>query len=100
VLFLQLFFVGVCSGEDKVSESKLIRRAYIDITGVLPTVTEMEWFTVYNNDGYKLAVEFLLTDKMYKLSTPKEEMKKVLFSLMTFIISPFSRSRVSFSTRF
>lgn len=74
VLFLQLCFVGVCFSADKLTETKLIRRAYIDMLGVLPTVTEVEWFTVYNNDGYKMAVEFLLS------KTSKEEMRILLSS--------------------
>lgn len=60
VLFLQITFVGVCFGEDKLSDIKLIRRAYIDMLGVLPTVTEVEWYTVYNRNGYEMAVNYLV----------------------------------------
>ena len=74
VLFLQLCFVGVCFSADKLTETKLIRRAYIDMLGVLPTVAEVEWFTVYNNNGYQMVVEFLLS------KTSKEEMRDFLLS--------------------
>lgn len=61
VLFFQLCLTGMCN--DKVEDIKLIRRAYLDVVGVLPTVEEVEWYTVYTNGGYNMAVEFLLKDK-------------------------------------
>ena len=61
VLFFQMSLAGICS--DKVEDIKLIRRAYLDVVGVLPTVEEVEWYTVYTNGGYGMAVDFLLRDK-------------------------------------
>ena len=41
-------------------EAYLIRRAYIDVLGVTPTVAELEWYCVYNEDSYSKAVAWLL----------------------------------------
>lgn len=50
--------LATCLGDD----SRLIRRAFLDILGAPPTIEEIEWYTTYNtNDGYKLAVDWLLT---------------------------------------
>ena len=40
-------------------EIRLIRRAYLDVTELLPSPEEMDWYVVYNRNGYALAVEYL-----------------------------------------
>jgi len=44
---------------DRKDESYLIRRAYLDTLGIVPTPTEIEWYCVYNDNGYELAVKWL-----------------------------------------
>ena len=41
-------------------DSRIIRRLYLDTVGVPPTIEELEWYTVYNDDGYSLAVEYVI----------------------------------------
>ena len=41
-------------------EIRLIRRAYLDVLQILPTSEEIDWYVVYNQNGYLLAIEFLL----------------------------------------
>jgi hypothetical protein len=64
----------------KDNESNLIRRAYIDVIGIVPTTQEMEWYTVYNTNGYELAVDWLLRHKNYSLDMPKDYAKEYLLS--------------------
>lgn len=62
------FFLGLilaCSvtaapNEGQNIEIRKIRRAYLDVTGLLPTPEEVDWYIVYNKDGYSLAVDYLV----------------------------------------
>lgn len=76
VLALTIASSGVCLG--KSDDIRLIRRAYIDITGYIPTTAEIEWYTVYNTDSYNTAVEYLLTK--YTGSLPVVLVKNLLLS--------------------
>jgi hypothetical protein len=40
-------------------EIRLIRRAFLDVTELLPSPEEMDWYVVYNRNGYALAAEYL-----------------------------------------
>lgn len=40
-------------------EIRLIRRAFLDVTEFLPSPEELDWYVVYNRDGYALAAEYL-----------------------------------------
>lgn len=60
--------------------SFIIKRAYLDIIEVIPTQTEIEWYLVYNKNGYEIAVDWLLTNKKYKWNIPKEYAKILLLS--------------------
>lgn len=40
-------------------EIRHIRRAYLDVLELLPTPEEVDWYVVYNQHGYSLAVDFL-----------------------------------------
>jgi len=63
LLTLQLLFGSLCSAvENKYHEEVFIRRAYLDVLGVVPTIEEIEWYTVYNKNGYCLAVDFILSN--------------------------------------
>jgi len=40
-----------------LKETQLIRRVYLEFLHIPPSITELEWYTVYcGNEGYKLAV--------------------------------------------
>lgn len=60
--------------------SFIIKRAYLDIIEVIPTQTEIEWYLVYNKNGYEIAVDWLITNKNYKWNIPKEYAKILLLS--------------------
>lgn len=47
-------------GADVNKEARLIRRAYLDTLGVLPTKEELSWYLEYNTDGYRVAVDWLM----------------------------------------
>ncbi len=55
-------------------EIRMIRRAYLDVTGLLPTPEEVDWYVVYNRNGYQLAVDYL------SQKAPPELPKEVLLS--------------------
>lgn len=61
VLVLQMMLEGVApaSNISQHQEVRLIRRAYLDVTGLLPTASEIDWYVVYNKDGYKMAIKYL-----------------------------------------
>lgn len=69
VLVLQMMFEGVMLGSNQLQlqEIKLIRRAYLDVGGVVPTTEEVEWYVVYNDHGYEMAVEHLFNKHDTKL---------------------------------
>jgi hypothetical protein len=51
----------------RADESYIIRRAYIDVLGIVPTVEEIEWYCVYNStSSYKTAVEWIINHPNYK----------------------------------
>jgi hypothetical protein len=58
VVFLTLTLGDIFSNSGR-DESYQIRRAYIDVLGVFPTAAEIDWYCVYNEFGYQLAVEWL-----------------------------------------
>lgn len=41
-------------------EARMIRRAFLDTVGVIPSSEEIEWYLVYNQNGYSLAVAYLV----------------------------------------
>ena len=61
-------------------ESFFIKRAYLDTIEKIPTIEEIEWYLVYNTEGYKLAVDWLVQNKDYKWNIPKEYAKILLLS--------------------
>lgn len=58
----------------------VIRRAYIDVLGVVPTSQEIEWYCVYNTNGYTLAIDWLMTCDKQKWIIPKEYSRIFLLS--------------------
>lgn len=61
VAVLQILFGEVTFGSnaEQLHETMLIRRAYIDITGVMPTPNEIEWLIVYCDNSYISAIDYL-----------------------------------------
>jgi hypothetical protein len=60
LLCLVLFYTTAGSGEEPFQrEIRLIRRAFLDVTELLPSPEEMDWYVVYNRNGYALAAEYL-----------------------------------------
>lgn len=69
VMAFQFLFEGITLGSnvEQLREIKLIRRAYLDVAGVGPIPEEIEWFVVYNDKGYELAIDYLFTKYDTKL---------------------------------
>lgn len=61
-------------------ESFLIKRVYLDTIGIIPTQEEIEWYCVYNTNGYELAVNWVIASKKYKWNIPREYAKEILLS--------------------
>lgn len=80
VVFLSLGEVLPNSQKD---DSYMIRRAYLDVLGVVPTIEETEWYCVYNTNGYFLAVDWLSNHPDYlakNYSNPKDLSELLLSS--------------------
>lgn len=62
LLGLQFFFSVNYSinAVDTIRVETLIRRVYLDVIGVIPTPEEIDWYIVYNKNGYELAVKYVL----------------------------------------
>ncbi|MEI6872816.1 MAG: hypothetical protein WCL08_11090 [Verrucomicrobiota bacterium] len=41
-------------------EIRKIRRAFLDVIELVPTPEEVDWYVVYNQNGYKMAVDYLI----------------------------------------
>jgi hypothetical protein len=69
-------------GEPKTIRTEtLIRRAYLDISGHVPTMEEIDWYCVYNQrNSYELAVDALLSRDHILWKQPKPWIKRMLMS--------------------
>jgi hypothetical protein len=77
ILGVALFLcVGDIFPDQHKDESYFIRRAYLDVLGIVPTIDEIEWYCVYNTQGYFLAVDWLLQQP----NTDPETLAKMLYS--------------------
>lgn len=62
-------------------DSLIIRRAYLDTIGVVPTVHEIEWYCIYNKNSYETAIDWLINQHPnYKWNIPKDQAKLFLMS--------------------
>ena len=84
---LLLFTAGDIKAIEAKDESYIIRRAYLDVLGILPTLGEISWYCEYNTDSYRVAVDWLIAktgddNKLRKLLLSKEykEQKKTLIA--------------------
>ena len=79
ICFLLALFLNI--KEVNASDNPyLIRRAYIDVLGVVPTSQEIEWYCVYNTNGYTLAIDWLLACEKHKWNIPNEYSRIFLLS--------------------
>ncbi len=78
--FLACSFLVTNKVNANEDESFYIKRAYLDTIEKIPTIEEIEWYLVYNTEGYKLAVDWLVQNKDYKWNIPKEYAKILLLS--------------------
>ena len=77
IYFLILAAKVICSEDESFS----IRRAYIDVIGVVPTAEEIDWYCVYNKNSYEMAVDWLLKHPNYSWNDiSKQEARKILLS--------------------
>lgn len=84
LFFLVLLFLMVSSKMLTAVEddSFLIRRMYLDVLGRVPTTEEIEWYCVYNKNGYTLAVDWALSISNNRMKHyPKDEAKEILLSI-------------------
>ena len=77
---LVCLFILTSKVNAKDNDSFIIRRAYLDVLGVVPTVEEIEWYCVYNTNGYSLAIDWLLTCEKHKWIIPNEYSRIFLLS--------------------
>jgi len=60
LLCLMLSSAAPGAAEDPLHrEIRLIRRAFLDVTELLPSPEELDWYVVYNRNSYALATEYL-----------------------------------------
>jgi hypothetical protein len=78
--FLLVFLFNTSNASDKLDEPYLIRRAYLDALGVIPTIQEIEWYCVYNKNGYSLAIDWILACEKYNWTLPKDYSRIILLS--------------------
>lgn len=78
--FLLVVLLNTSKASDKLAEPYLIRRAYLDVLGVVPTIQEIEWYCVYNENGYNLAIDWLLECKKQNWVVPTEYSRIMLLS--------------------
>lgn len=79
VLSLIMLFTSSIKANNDVA--LLIKKAYIDVLGHIPTATEMDWYLVYNkNQSYEIAVNYLITNSKSKWNIPKNLAKMLLLS--------------------
>jgi hypothetical protein len=60
-LLALIFFTAVCGASEDPTrrEARKIRRAFLDVTEFLPVPEELDWYVIYNRNGYGLAAEYL-----------------------------------------
>lgn len=61
-LLCLLLTLGSLRAEDDsvLKNIRKIRRAFLDVLELIPTPEEIDWYVVYNQDGYALAVDYLV----------------------------------------
>lgn len=100
-IFTLICFSDLFPGQHE-DDSYIIRRIYLDVLGVVPLPHEIDWYCVYNDNGYNLAVEWVLsrprnkwTDGWGHMSV--EDVRKTLISqtYKNFKKMPLSREQLN-----
>ena len=76
-----LLLITATSVAEIKNETFLIRKAYLDILGTVPTPEEMEWYMVYNDNSYEKAIDYLIKHPKNKwIHLSNETSKNILTS--------------------
>jgi hypothetical protein len=60
LLCLLLLTASLHADDDTIRKNiRKIRRAYLDVLEFVPTSEEVDWYVVYNQNGYEMAVDYL-----------------------------------------
>lgn len=105
VITLLSFFFQVPTSSNEpfyfIKEGQLIRRAYLDVWGVPPSLHELNWYLTYNQNSYETAVNDLLKKDS---SSPrvKDLAKNFLLSIeyKTRPLKPLTMEEMSFIVRY
>jgi hypothetical protein len=83
-------------------DSYIIRRIYLDVLGVVPLPHEIDWYCVYNDNGYNMAIEWILSRPRDKWTVGwkninSEDVRKTLMSqnYKHFRKTPLSRDQLN-----
>jgi hypothetical protein len=72
---------SVLGAPKNIRTETLIRRAYLDISGHVPTTEEIDWYCVYHqNNSYEVAVDTLLSRDWILWKQPRHQIKRMLMS--------------------
>ena len=62
LLCLLLFTASLHADDNTVRKNiRKIRRAFLDVLELVPTSEEVDWYVVYNQNGYEMAADYLAT---------------------------------------
>lgn len=86
--FLLCSFLLLTNKGTALEESFLIRRAYLELTNHIPTITEMEWYCVYNTNAYETAVDWLINTSNRKWKDVPDNYIKLILTSDNFKNSP------------
>jgi len=80
-IFLTFLFFTFCatgnSPTEPLKEGQLIRRVYLDLLGIPPTSSELNWYLTYNRNGYEVAVK-TIRSKYLPLFLSDEDVERFL----------------------
>jgi len=79
LFFLSQIPISCNEPTPSLKEGQLIRRAYLDVWGVPPTIQELNWYITYNRNSYETAILDLIS-KEYSSARIKELAKNFLLS--------------------
>lgn len=99
-IFTLICFSDLFPGQHE-DDSYIIRRIYLDVLGVVPLPHEIDWYCIYNDNGYAMAVEWVLSRPREKWAhgwdgMDVEDVRKTISSqkYKTFKKMPLSREQL------
>lgn len=100
-IFAFICFSDLFPGQHE-DDSYVIRRIYLDVLGFVPLPHEIDWYCVYNDNGYALAIEWVLSRPRDKWTAgwdhmDVEDVRKTISSqkYKTFKKMPLSREQLN-----